>query len=84
METFFEALFNAFLLLVYILLFLFLLGGAGAAFKHKEVRQKLKSIHLIIWLIMLFFCLYLYFYLDGAGVFPDWDKGWSPSRDGWP
>lgn len=31
---------------------------------------------------MLFF--YLYFYLDGAGFFPDWDKGWSPSRDGWP
>ena len=83
METFFEALFNAFLLLVYILLFLFLLGGAGYAFKHKG-DGTFKAIHLIIWLIMLFFCLYLYFYLDGAGVFPDWDKGWSPSRDGWP
>jgi amino acid transporter len=83
METFFEALFNAFLFLVYALIFLFLLVFAEAAFKG-ELKQKLKSIHLIIWLTMLFFCLYLYFYLDGTGFFPDWDKGWSPSRDGWP
>ena len=59
METFFEALFNAFLLLVYILLFLFLLGGAGAAFKHKEVRQKLKSNNLAHHAFFMFLFIFL-------------------------
>lgn len=81
METFFLSLFNLFLLVIYSLIFIILLVGVVNVIKGEA---KLKTRQVIIWLIMFFSFLYLYFYLDGAGVFPDWDKGWSPSRDGWP